>query len=231
MHPRTSPCPTVGFLSTWSVYEGTAIDGYTTPSSRGLRRGPRAGLQPAPRLWHEPAGESARQPHSLGGAGAGVDFCPVGPWNADGLIVIPDDLSDAQFEYVQDLIRSGYRRSDHPRKNGPLVAVDNAGGIHQAFDHLCSMGTGRLRSSPASRARRRHGGTPGRLSGSAARRWRRGGSTAHCLWRAIDAKDGRVAMQHISRRSAVHRLLASNDLSALGAIEVLHTAGRASQTT
>ncbi|MBN1135440.1 MAG: substrate-binding domain-containing protein [Anaerolineae bacterium] len=36
MRQKTSVRPTVGFLSTWSVYEGTAIDGYTHTLSQGI---------------------------------------------------------------------------------------------------------------------------------------------------------------------------------------------------
>jgi DNA-binding LacI/PurR family transcriptional regulator len=62
---------------------------------------------------------------------------PVGPWNVDGLIFIPDDLSDAQSEYIQDLIRSGFPVIlTIAEKPGPLVAPDNAGGIRQARELL-----------------------------------------------------------------------------------------------
>jgi hypothetical protein len=101
--------PTIGFLSTWSVYEGTAIDSYSHTLLQGICAAAHEqdcnlllscgiSLPASPRasrtVWAVP--------------GAGVDFVPVGPWNADGLIVIPDDLSDSQSEYVQDLIRLGY---------------------------------------------------------------------------------------------------------------------------
>ena len=130
--------PTLGFLSTWSVYEGTTMDGYTQTLLEGVRAGARErdchlllgcgiGLPGSPRksrtVWSVP--------------GAGVDFVPVGPWNTDGLIIIPDDLSGAQYEYVQDLIRSGYPVIlTTAEKVGPLVAADNAAGIYQAFHHL-----------------------------------------------------------------------------------------------
>src|SRR3974377_568154 len=101
--------PTLGFLSTWSVYEGTTINN----SPRTLRQGICAaasdrhcnlllgcgiGLPSTPRgsrtAWATP--------------GPTADFVPIGPWNTDGLIIIPDDFTDAQFKYVQDLIRVGF---------------------------------------------------------------------------------------------------------------------------
>jgi DNA-binding LacI/PurR family transcriptional regulator len=61
------------------------------------------------------------------------------------LIIIPDDLSNTQFEYVQDLIHSGYPIVlTTAEKPGPLVAVDNAGGIRQAFNHLLEHGHQRI---------------------------------------------------------------------------------------
>ena len=138
--------PTIGFLSTWSVYEGTTIDNYTRTLLQGICAAARdrhcnlllgcgIGLPATPRgsrtAWATP--------------GPGADFVPVGPWNTDGLIIIPDDLSEAQFKYVQDLIYAGYpvvlTTAEEP---GPTVAVDNAGGIRQAFDHLVQHGHRRI---------------------------------------------------------------------------------------
>ncbi len=112
MRQKVRVRPTVGFLSTWSVYEGTAIDSYTHTLFQGICAAAREhdcnlllscdiGLPGSPR--------ASRTVWAV--SGAGVDFVPVGPWNTGGLIVIPDDLSDVQFEYVQDLIRSGYPAS------------------------------------------------------------------------------------------------------------------------
>ena len=138
--------PTIGFLSTWSVYEGTTIDNYTRTLLQGICAAARdrncnlllgcgIGLPSTPRgsrtAWATP--------------GPNADFVPVGPWNTDGLIIIPDDFTDAQFKYVQDLIHAGYpvvlTTSEEP---GPTVAVDNAGGIRQAFDHLVQHGHRRI---------------------------------------------------------------------------------------
>ena len=134
--------PTIGFISTWSVYEGTTMDNYTNTLLQGISAAAREqdcnlligcgiSLPGSPRAsrtaWAVP--------------GENVDFVPVGPWNADGLIIIPDDLSDTQFQYIQDLIRADYPVIlTTAEKPGPLVAVDNADGIRQAFDHLLEHG-------------------------------------------------------------------------------------------
>ncbi len=104
MRPIDRHSPTIGFLSTWSVYEGTTIDNYTRTLLQGICAAARdhhchllsgcgIGLPATPRgsrtAWATP--------------GPTADFVPVGPWNTDGLIIIPDDCTDAQFKYVQDV--------------------------------------------------------------------------------------------------------------------------------
>ena len=230
MHPKARARPTVGFLSTWSVYEGTTIDRYTHILLQGICAAARErdcnlllgcgiSLPASPResrtVWPVP--------------GAGVDFVPVGPWNTDGLIIIPDDLSDAQFAYVQDLIRSGY----YPivlttaEKPGPLVAADNAGGIRQAFDHLWQHGHRRIAFIA---------GKSG-CGGDTAERLAAYRRALHDAGIEEDARliafgehrreDGRSAMQQIlSTGVPFTAVLASSDLSCLGAIEALRAAGR-----
>jgi ABC-type sugar transport system substrate-binding protein len=229
MHREARAHPTIGFLSTWSVYEGTAIDSYSHTLFQGICTAAREqacnlllgcgiSLPGSPRasrtVWAVP--------------GTGVDFVPIGPWNTDGLIVVPDDLSDAQFEYIQALIRSGYPVVlTTTEKPGPAVAVDNAGGIRQAFDHLWQHGHRRIAF----------------IAGKS----KRGGDSAERLavYRAAlcdagiepDARliafgehrreDGRAAMQHIlSTGAPFTAVLASNDLSCLGAMEALRAVGR-----
>jgi signal transduction histidine kinase/CheY-like chemotaxis protein len=216
--------PIIGFLSTWSVYEGTSIDSYTHTLLQGIRAAASAqncgllmgcgiSLPGSPRgsrtVWAVP--------------GAGVDFVPVGPWNTDGLIVIPDDFSEAQFDYVQDLIRSGYPVVfTTAEKPGRMVAVDNAGGIRQAFDHLLEHGHRRIAFVA---------GKSGRGGDSAERL---AAYRAALRSAAIEEDErliafgehrregGRIAMQRILASGVPFTaLLASNDLSALGAMEEL----------
>ena len=221
--------PTVGFLSTWSVYEGTAIDGYTHTLLQGISAAARerdcnlllgCGISlPASPLesrtvWPVP--------------GTGVDFVPVGPWNSDGLIVIPDDLSDVQFEYVQDLIRSRYPVVlTTAEKPGPLVAVDNAGGIRQAFNHLLQHGHRRIAFIAGKSGR---GGDTAERLAAYREALRSAGIEEDARLIAFGEhrrEDGRIAMQQIlSSGAPFTAMLASNNLSCLGAMEVLRAAGR-----
>jgi signal transduction histidine kinase/DNA-binding response OmpR family regulator len=221
--------PTIGFLSTWSVYEGTTIDNYTRTLLQGICAAARdrhcslllgcgIGLPSTPRgsrtAWATP--------------GPRVDFVPIGPWNTDGLIIIPDDLSDAQFKYVQDLIHSGYPVVlTTPEKPGPTVAVDNAGGIRQAFDHLMQHGHRRIAFVAGKSGR--GGDSAERLAAyrEAVRTFGLEEDDGLIAFGEHRREDGRTAMQQILATGAPFTaVLASNDLSCLGAVEALRAAGR-----
>lgn len=221
--------PTVGFLSTWSVYEGTTIDNYNHALLQGVYAAARdqdcnlligcgislPGSSRASRtVWPVP--------------GPGMDFVPVGPWNTDGLIIIPDDFSDDQFEYVQDLIRSGFpiilTTAERP---GPLVAVDNAGGIRQAFDHLLQHGHRQIAFVAGKKGR--GGDSAERLAAFRAALKDAGIPENRDLIAFGEHRfeDGLGAMQRILETGApLTAVLASNDLSGLGAIQALRAAGR-----
>ncbi|MBN1978680.1 MAG: substrate-binding domain-containing protein [Anaerolineae bacterium] len=220
---------TIGFLSTWSVYEGTAIDDYTHTLLQGVCAAARerdcnlllgCGISlPASPLasrtvWPVP--------------GTGVDFVPVGPWNTDGLIVIPDDLSDEQLEYVQGLIQSGFPVIlTTAEKPGPLVAVDNAGGIRQAFEHLLQHGHRRIAFIAGKSG---HGGDTAERLAAYREALHDAGLTEDARLIAFGQhrrEDGRAAMQQIlSTGAPFTAVLASNDLSCIGAMEALRAARR-----
>ena len=226
---RDRAIPTIGFLSTYSVYEGASIDSYAHALLQGICAAAREydcnlllgcgiSLPGSPRasrtVWAVP--------------GAGVDFVPIGPWNTDGLIIVPDDLSDAQFEYVQALMRSGYPVVlTTAEKPGPIIAVDNAGGIRQAFDHLWQHGHRRIAFIAGKSG---HGGDSAERLAAYRQALRDAGVEEDPRLIAFGEhrrEDGRLAMQQIIASGAPFTaVLASNDLSCLGAIEALRAAGR-----
>ncbi|MBN1488103.1 MAG: substrate-binding domain-containing protein [Anaerolineae bacterium] len=69
------------------------------------------------------------------------DFVPIGPWNTDGLIIINPLHSQRRSKYLQELIATG-----HPvifiasGEQGPTVLADNRDGILQAIHHLVEHG-------------------------------------------------------------------------------------------
>jgi signal transduction histidine kinase/AraC-like DNA-binding protein/ABC-type sugar transport system substrate-binding protein len=68
-------------------------------------------------------------------------FVPVGPWNTDGLIVIPPLVSEPRSQYLEELRSSGFPVVFcGPGENGPSVVTDNAAGIFQAVGHLKQHG-------------------------------------------------------------------------------------------
>ncbi len=220
---------TIGCLSTWSVYEGTAVDWYILTLFEGIDAAARErdcnlllgcgiSLPDSPRAsrtsWAVPSPDA--------------DFVPVGPWNTDGLIIIPDDLAGSQLEYVQGLIDSGFPIIlTTPEKPGPLVAVDNAGGIRQAFDHLLQHGHSQIAFIAGKSDR--GGDTTERLAA-----FRQALSDAGIkednrliAYGEHRREDGRIAMQKILASGApFSAVMASNDLSAIGAMDALAEAGR-----
>lgn len=229
MSQKVRARPTIGFISTWSVYEGTTIDNYTHILLQGICAGAREvdcnlligcgiSLPGSPRAsrtaWAVP--------------GENVDFVPVGPWNADGLIIIPDDLSDAQFEYIQDLIRSKYPVIlTTAEKPGPLVAADNAGGIRQAFNHLLEHGHRQIAMIAGKTGR---GGDSAERLAAYRTALRDAGlqEDERLIAFGEHRRDGgRIAMRRILDTGAPFTaLIASNDLSGLGAMDALREAGR-----
>jgi DNA-binding LacI/PurR family transcriptional regulator/signal transduction histidine kinase/AraC-like DNA-binding protein len=221
--------PTIGFLSTWSCFEGTSIDRYTRTLLKGIQAASRdlgcnlllscgISLPATPRSSHTAWPVASKS----------ADFLPVGPWNTDGLIIIPDDLTTQQFDYLQGLIDSRFpvllTTAEH---TGSVVKVDNCGGIRQAFAHLYQHGHRRI--------------------AFVAGKWGRGGDSAERLAAFQDAcreaglttdsrliaygehrqQDGYTAMQQILSRGAhFTAVIASNDLSCIGAVAALREAGR-----
>ena len=224
-HMRTR----IGFLSTWSVYEGTTIDNYTQALLQGICAAAReqdCNLLIGCGISLPGSPLASRTAWAV--PGAYMDFVPVGPWNTDGLIIIPDDFSDSQFDYVQDLSRSGYPIIlTTAEKPGPRVAVDNAGGIRQAFDHLLLHGHRQIAFIAGKKGR---GGDSAERLAAYRQALRDSGIAEEERLIAFGEhrrEDGRLAMQRILAAGAPFTaMLASNDLSGLGAMEVLRESGR-----
>ncbi len=157
-----------------------------------------------------------------------VDFIPVGPWNTDGLIVILPLLSEARARDVR-----AFQESRHPvvyigaAQGGPAVGVDNEGGIRLAMEHLLAHGHRRIAFIA---------GQPMDEAGDSGERLRayrtvlqEHGLTPDPALMAYGLhlfEGGKQAMHQIlASGAAFTAVVASNDESALGAIQVLQEAG------
>jgi signal transduction histidine kinase/CheY-like chemotaxis protein len=220
--------PTIGFICTWPVYQGTTIDRYAHSLIQGISAA--ANEHACNLLLGCGFSATGNHPHYRSFwpvPGPDVNFVPVGPWNTDGLIIIPDELTKEQSQYVRDLLRSGFPVIfTTPEGPGPVVAVDNTFGIQQAFEHLLHHGHTQIAFIAGHSGR--GGDSEERLQ-----------AYRHALKQAGLPEDprliafgehrregGRLAMQQILDRGAPFTgLIASNDLSCLGAIQCLEEAG------
>ncbi len=157
-----------------------------------------------------------------------VDFVPVGPWNTEGLIVVNPLLSPSRSEYIHDLSKAG-----HPviyigdGEGEPAIVADNEGGIFQALSHLVAHGHHRIAYIA---------GNSGDVKGDSGDRLRAYQTAVKQFKLATDPgllaysyhtfEGGYAAMQQILKSQVVFTaVLASNDESAMGAMQALKEAG------
>jgi signal transduction histidine kinase/DNA-binding response OmpR family regulator len=222
--------PTVGVLTAWQVYEGTTVDGYLHVLLDGIHAAARdracnlllaCGVAPPPPPRVMTPAWPALMPDT--------QFVPVGPWNADGLIAVPDTLSATRLQYIESLIAEGYPIvfAGAPELR-PSVAVDNAGGIEQAIQHLIAHGHHNIAFITG------HVNQPGdsveRLEAyrAALQRHNLGIDTRLIAIgdQADDIESGQQAMQRILAAGAsFSALITFNDWVAIGAMEALRSAG------
>jgi len=222
--------PTIGVLAGWQFYRTATNLSYLAPVFRGISRaaqdlgcnlllgcgiGPSASpsdpLRPA---WPVPLPE--------------VDFVPIGPWNTDGILVANPLHTQSRSEYVQELIHNG-----HPilfigsGESGSTIVADNSGGITEALHHLVDHGHKQIAFIA---------GTREDMSGDSGDRF-----TAYQAFLASNNLErnpllvtygrhvydgGYAAMRQILQSGASFTaVLASNDESALGAMQALEESG------
>lgn len=157
-----------------------------------------------------------------------MDFVPVGPWNTDGLIVIPPLAHQIARDYIQTLLDQGFPLLyAGDRDSGPGVFVDNDGGIQEALQHLVLHGHRQI-AFVAGREHSIHGDSGIRRRAFLA-------CMAHLglkpnpeliAFGSHTYEGGRFAIQTIlDRKVPFTALLASNDESAIGVMDELHNQG------
>jgi signal transduction histidine kinase/DNA-binding LacI/PurR family transcriptional regulator/AraC-like DNA-binding protein/DNA-binding LytR/AlgR family response regulator len=223
--------PTIGVLAGWQFYRTATNLSYLAPIFRGAVHcaqklacnlllgcgmGPSASpADPLRPVWPVPAADQ--------------DFVPIGPWNTDGLIVVVPLHSPVRSAYIQEQIAAG-----HPvlfvgsGETGPTIAVNNREGILQALRHLAAHGHRRIAfiAGPVEDMR---GDSGERLrayqAGLERYNLEQAPELIACGRHVYDG--GYLAMQQIIHTgSPFTAVVASNDESALGAMQALKDAGR-----
>ena len=222
--------PTIGLLSGWQVHDGTPdsflhqvlhgmhaaaqeigcnlLVGYGIGAPRDVDR-----VRPAWPIWLDD-----------------TDFVPVGPSNCDGLIVVTPVPNPDGRDYFKRLLAKGYPVVFAGSEDaGPGVVPDNELGVHQAMAHFVAHGHRRIAFIA---------GREGRVA-TDSDSWLRLQTYRACLdefgleydpaltaYSRHTTPGGRRAMAEImARRVPFSAVMASNDLSAVGAVTALRAAG------
>jgi len=224
---RNQTFPTIGLLSTWPVYWGSTVDRHGHELMKGICA---AAHDLRCNLLMGVGISTGHPPHQNGSAwpvqAEDADFVPVGPWNTDGLIILPDFLTAEQSRYVADLRASVPVVFTTGGGPGPSVVVDNSGGIREAVRHLVQHGHHGIAFIAGTHSR--SGDSADRLQAFKAAMEQSGARPSQKLvaYGNHNYDGGRAAARQLLS-SGVHftAFIASNDLSCLGAIDELRESG------
>ncbi|MCS6992385.1 MAG: substrate-binding domain-containing protein [Anaerolineales bacterium] len=222
---------TIGVLAGWQFYRTATTLSYLEPIFRGISHAAQTlrchlllacGIGPSasPGDPYRPAWPIPSAEH---------DFVPVGPWNTDGLIVVPPLHSSERSAYIEKLRLSGFPIFFiGSGEIGPTLLADNASGIRQAVQHLAEHGRRKIAFIA---------GSPDDLTGDSGERLH--AFQQACRHFGLEQDPRRVlygrhvydggfaaAQQFLQSGVQFDALLASNDESAIGAIHALRQAGR-----
>ncbi len=221
--------PTIGVLAGWQVHAGTP-DSFLHEVFRGIQAAA------------QDQGCNLLLAYGIGaprGVGLGrpswplladeVDFVPIGAWNVDGLVIAPPIVvSGKGAQYFGALRDRGFPMvaagSGLP---GPAIVPDNEQGIRQAMAHLVAHGHQRI-AFVAGHGQRVDSDSASRLQAYQAfvAEHDLEADPALVAHSAHTTTGGRQAMRQIlNSGSTFTAVVASNDLAAVGAREVLREAG------
>ena len=223
--------PTIGILAGWQYYRTATNLSYLAPVFRGISRAARdlrcnlllgCGIGPSA-LPSDPLRPAWPDPSS------DADFIPVGPWNTDGILIANPLHTEARSKYVQGLIEK-----KHPTlfigagENGPTIVADNSIGIQGAMRHLVDHGHDQI-AFIAGSIEDMGGDSGDRLSAYQNFLELNGlDLNQHRIAYGRHVYDGGYSAmkQILDRDVSFTAVLASNDESALGAIQALKESGR-----
>jgi signal transduction histidine kinase/AraC-like DNA-binding protein len=219
---------TIGALAGWQ--EGRKLDTFIGHVFRGIQAAARdqgCNLLLGCDAGWPPGAELGRPAWPM--LSPGVDFVPVGPWNTDGLVVITPLLSPEGSRHFYDLTHSGFPIAfAGSGESGASVTADNLGGIRQAMAHLVAHGHRQI-AFVAGHRHRVKGDSGRRLRAyrQAVQEWDLSRDPRLVAYGAHSHSGGQRAMaQILSTGVPFTAVLASNDVSAMGAIDLLRERGR-----
>jgi signal transduction histidine kinase/DNA-binding LacI/PurR family transcriptional regulator/AraC-like DNA-binding protein len=228
MQSHIQRLPTVGVLAGWQVYDGY-VHGFLDLVLHGIRseaQSQRCNLLLACGLG-QAIGQIRLQP-AWPVISLENDFVPVGPWNTDGLIVINPLLSIGRSQYIQQVIATGHPVVFvGPGEKGPSVTLDNESGIRQAMEHLVQHGHKRIAFIAGHENNEVDADSMLRLQAyhQAVQDYRLEADPRLIIHGYHDLVRGRQAMQKLlGSNVAFTAVLASNDHSAIGAMETVRKA-------
>ncbi len=136
--------PIIGVLAGWAITSGEMSDRYLVSVLSGIQsaaRLKRCHLLVAWGLGHVPKPGTIQPYPAWPVVAPDSDFVPVGPWNTDGLIVVGSLLNESRSVYLQQLRDQGFPVFFiSTGEKAPMVSVDNDAGIRQAVAHLVEHG-------------------------------------------------------------------------------------------
>lgn len=224
---------TLGVLAGWHAYEGT-LHSFLDQVFRGIQAAARDRECNLLLACGVGSGEPGQGRPAWPMLAPDVDFVPVGPLNTDGLIVAVPLTSRtgtrylSEVHYIRDLMADGFPVVfAGAGEQGPTVLVDNEGGIRQALAHLVAHGHRRIAFIAGIKGDE-EGDTGRRLRAyeAAVREWGLASDPSLIAYGYHNPQGGREAMRQIlNSGTSFTAVLASNDESAIGAIEALRNAG------
>ena len=155
-------------------------------------------------------------------------FIPVGPQNCDGLIVIPPLLSRARTDYIQDIIDQGYPvvLAGESNIDGPAITYNHAGGIFQAVNHFVAHGHTEIAFIAGHAAYDKDSQIRLEAFQAAVQEFGLSDSSDLIVYGEHSFAGGRNAMELLLQgETRFTAVLASNDESAIGAMEICHEYG------
>lgn len=229
--PHRKNIPTIGVLAGWQFYRTATNLSYLAPVFHGISRA--AQELGCNLLVGCGIGPSASPSDPLRPAWSvlspDVDFVPIGAWNTDAILIANPLHTQGRSDYIQELIAAG-----HPvlfigsGESGPTIVADNASGVREAMQHLLDHGHRQIAFIA---------GSPTDMSGDSGDRLAAYQSflqendlefnARHIAYGRHVYDGGYSAMQQLLESGASFTaVLASNDESALGAMQALEEAGR-----